>query len=497
MCGFVISAQTEQNNIKGLNGVGSDTLARGPDGLRKKVVQFGDLNILIEFAHLLITQPKSYQPIESEQYILVLNGEIYNYRELAGRVDNGTLSINDTQEFLSHIVEYGLEHTLQKTNGMYSGVLIYKDSGRCVAFTDHVGKKPLLMWDSNSGWHIGTGIDTNYIDRSSSSLQVLAPGIYEIELKSGRVKQLAPHQTRPVCNTHLGVLLQEAVSARIPEGLPFAVALSGGLDSSILAYIIEKQLCLTPEYFVVGEQLPDGVISLMSHLGISSKRIKLIRPSNCKDLKALISETCSVVKSYNPSIISNGMATMLLTKAIHDAGYRVLLGGEGADEFFCGYQAMYNGKHCPEEMRLSLIADLHFTELRRLDLISSHHAVEARCPFLDYRVTQRALSIATKHHCNSDSNTGKILLRNLYQGLLPDNIIDAHKEPFDITSGLQKKVIDTLKKFDQSEREVLKTEFINVMGGAAIFNHSYFSEYPTFDEMIDQRDKKYKVELHE
>jgi asparagine synthase (glutamine-hydrolysing) len=497
MCGFVISAQTEQNNNKGLNGVGSDILARGPDGLRKKVVQLDGLNILIEFSHLLITQPKSYQPLESEQYILVLNGEVYNHRDLANRVGRGTSSINDTQAFLSHIVDYGLEHTLQKTNGMYSGVLIYKGSGRCVAFTDHIGKKPLLMWNSNAGWHIGTGIDTNYIDRSSSSLQVLSPGIYEIELESGRVKLLAPHQASPACNTHLGELLLRAVSARIPAGLPFAVALSGGLDSSILAYIIEKQLCLTPNYFVVGEQLPDGVISLMSHLGISSKRIRLIRPSSCKNLKALISETCSVVKSYNPSIVSNGMATMLLTKAIHDAGYRVLLGGEGADEFFCGYQAMYNGKHCPEGMRLSLVADLHFTELRRLDLISSHHAVEARCPFLDYRITQRALSIEAKHHCNSHSNTGKILLRNLYQGLLPDTIIDAHKEPFDITSGLQKKVIDTLKVFGQSEREALKTEFIKVMGKSAIFNHSYFSEYPVFDEMIDQRDKKYKVELHE
>jgi asparagine synthase (glutamine-hydrolysing) len=58
-------------------------------------------------------------------------------------------------------------------------------------------------------------------------------------------------------------------------------------------------------------------------------------------------------------------------------------------------------------------------------------------------------------------------------------------------------VIDTLKVFGQSEREALKTEFIKVMGKSAIFNHSYFSEYPVFDEMIDQRDKKYKVELHE
>ncbi len=493
MCGFVISVHTEQN-ITGIHGVGEDTLARGPDSLRVRDIQVGGLNIHIEFAHLFITQPQSHQPLESEQYLLVLNGEIYNDRELACRIDRGTLAINDIQAFFSHIVAYGLEDTLQKTNGMYAGVLIYKDTGRCIAFTDHVGKKPLLVWNSSSGWHLGTGLDTNYIDESSSSLQVLTPGIHEIELQSGCVNLLSPHPTKPACNTNLAELLLAAVSARIPESLPFAVALSGGLDSSILTYIIEKQLCLAPDYFVIGEQLPDGVISLMEKFGIDSSRVKLIKPSACKDLMGLIIETCSVVKSYNPSIVSNGMATMMLSKAVHEAGYRVLLGGEGADEFFCGYQAMYNGKHCPEEMRSALVADLHFTELRRLDLIFSHHALEARCPFLDSRVTQRALSIAADHHCNNCNNTGKILLRNLYRGLLPDTVIDAHKEPFDITSGLQKKVINILKDIDKSERRALKAIFKKAMGEASIFQNGYFSEYPTFDEMIDKRDKKYQVE---
>lgn len=493
MCGFVISVKDGGSGTR-VGRVGDDILARGPDALRKKVVHAGGLSVLIEFAHLFITQPKSYQPLESEQYILVLNGEIYNHRELAGSIEKNTLAINDTQAFFSHIVEFGLEKTLHKANGMYSGVLIYKSSGRCIAFTDHAGKKPLLVWNNTSGWFIGTGIDNNYIDKNSYSLQVLTPGIHDVDLTTGGTSLLSTHQNQPVCNISLTDLLKTAVVARVPEGLPFAVALSGGLDSSILAYIIEKQLCLTPDYFVIGEQLPDGVVSLMAHLSINSKRVNLIKPSSYPDLEELITETCTVVKSYNPSIVSNGMATMILSKAVHEAGFRVLLGGEGADEFFCGYKAMYNGHHCPEKMRLALIADLHFTELRRLDLISSHHAIEARCPFLDVRVTQRALSIAAKYHCDSHSKTGKILLRDLYRGLLPDRIIDAHKEPFDITSGMQKTVINILKRMGQSERVALKAMFSKAMGEAAIFNHAYFSRYPAFDEMIDNRGKKYQIE---
>lgn len=493
MCGFTVSLINSVNETTS-GVVGSDIAARGPDAINSKLVQIGELNLLIEFAHLFITEPKTYQPLEAEQYLLVLNGEIYNHEELFDGGERVKGSINDTQNFFLHILKHGLENTLQKANGMYAGILINKNSGKCIAFTDHIGKKPLLIWENATGWHISTGIDKSYIDESSRLLRVLKPSIYEIELKSGKVSEVLTHKHQPAPQMNLKNLLQSAVIARVPKNLPFAVALSGGLDSAILASIIETQLCLSPEYFVVGEKLPATVTDLALHLGIDDRRIKLIKPSINKDLRTLLAETCAVVKSYNPSIISNGMATMMLSNAIRDAGYKVLISGEGADEFFCGYQAMYNGKNCPDKMRLELVADLHFTELRRLDLISSHFGLEARCPFLDRRVTQFALSEPANHHCNIDTKTGKLMLRELYRGLLPSSIVDAHKEPFDITSGLQKKVITILKSLDQSERVALKVIFRKAMGEGAIFNHDYFSKYPAFDEMIDKRDKKYQVE---
>ena len=53
MCGFVVSVKNKQN-IAGFYGVGKDTLARGPDGLRVWDIQAGGLNIHIEFSHLFI-----------------------------------------------------------------------------------------------------------------------------------------------------------------------------------------------------------------------------------------------------------------------------------------------------------------------------------------------------------------------------------------------------------------------------------------------------------
>jgi len=488
MCGFVISVKSELSG-KHIAYAGVDITSRGPDLLLIKNIQIGSLNINIEFAHLFITEPKGYQPLESEEYLLILNGEIYNYKELSQEFSEG--EGNDIQMFFSHIKYYGLELTLEKVNGMFSGVLINKESGTCIAFTDHIGKKPLLVWRSKFSLYIGTGLDEAYVDESSLSLNVLEPGVHEIDLSTGDTRLLSNYPSKPVCNKSLSELLLESVAARVPEHLPFAVALSGGLDSSVLAYIIEKQLRLTPHYFVIGEKLPKSVISLMAHLGISHERIRLVKPSNYNDLRSLMIDTCSVVKSYNPSIVSNGMATMVLAKAVHEAGYRVLIGGEGADEFFCGYQAMYSGKHCPHNMRESLIRDLHFTELRRVDLICSHYAIEARCPFLDRRVTSFAMSKPASSHCSSESKTGKMLLRNEYKGLLPDIIIDADKEPFDISSGVQRKVVEYLKEHGSSEREVLKKMYKEKFGRLDLYNLPYFNQYPVFDTMIDTRGNKY------
>jgi len=311
-------------------------------------------------------------------------------------------------------------------------------------------------------------------------------------MKTGAVSKAYCHQ--PAINDKLSLLetIEDAISLRIPNKLPFAIALSGGLDSSIIAYVVEKLLCKRARYYVVGESYPDSVLELLNHLDICLSRVVLIKPPSKTDLLSLITETCRITKSFNPSIISNGLATLLLTQAVHRDGIRVMLSGEGADEFFCGYQGMYNGRNDPDLMREQLIQDLHFTELRRLDLISANFSIEARCPFLDHRVTQIALTLDVKDLCNTTMNIGKTILRDTFKHLLPHSIINAPKEPFDITSGLQKSVIDELHKISKSERAALKVIFEQAFGYSAVFNHRYFSHYPTFDKMIDRRELKYR-----
>jgi asparagine synthase (glutamine-hydrolysing) len=490
MCGFVVSVSKKLINVN--EKVGHDTLLRGLDSYNSDVFYSNGSCLYFEFSHLYITEPEVNQPLQSNSQVLVLNGEIYNYQELAARLNIDSTKFNDVSTFFKHIECYGLLDTLMRSNGMYSGFLFNKVTGQCDVFTDHVGKKPLLVWNSRIGWHVGTGIDFNYVDEKTTEIKVVPPGISAFDIKTGNTFKEYSHLPIKGNESNLIDTLEDAISLRVPKNRPFAVALSGGLDSSIIAYILEARLSENAHYYVVGERYPDSVLALLEHLNICLSRVHLIKPPPADELLKLITKTCHITKSYNPSIISNGLATLLLCKAVHQDGIRVMLSGEGADEFFCGYQGMYNGRNDPTEMRANLIKDLHFTELRRLDLISASLSVEARCPFLDQRVTQIAMMLDVKNLCDIPMNIGKTILRDTFKHLLPHSIINAPKEPFDITSGLQKLVIDELQKEFKSERVALRTIFEKTLANYPIVNHHYFSHYPAFDKMIDRRDLKYR-----
>ena len=314
MCGFVISAQPVSHPT-GFKAVGTDTLARGPDALKSRALQVFNLKFFVEFTHLYITTPAASQPLETNNWLLVINGEIYNYRELASAIHGDADPLNDAQVFFEHFQVFGLKKTLSRAQGMYAGVLINKRTGVCHGFTDHVGKKPLVIWNSSSGWHAGTGIDSRHMDDETTSFQVLPPGIHDISFECGTTKKIENKVVWPSPKNGVREIISSAVAARIPAKMPFAVALSGGLDSSIIAYFIEKKLRLAPDYYVVGEDLTKSVNSLIKHLGIDEARVKLIRPSHSEDVLQLVQEVIQIVKSYNPSVVSNGIATMLLAES--------------------------------------------------------------------------------------------------------------------------------------------------------------------------------------
>ena len=113
------------------------------------------------------------------------------------------------------------------------------------------------------------------------------------------------------------------------------VALSGGLDSSILAScIVNKKI---PAFTLVAK---DFVSSDLMYAQIVAKQNRLdlrVISANVEDLLSAAEETIKILKVFNPIEIRNNIVVYLTMNAAKDSGCSSMMTGDGADELFAGY----------------------------------------------------------------------------------------------------------------------------------------------------------------
>ncbi len=191
-----------------------------------------------------------------------------------------------------------------------------------------------------------------------------------------------------------------------------------------------------------------------------------------------------------------------------DHGIKVVLCGEGSDEIFAGYKAVREMSWPElEAATWTLLNNLHKTELQRLDRMSMAVSLEARVPFMDRDVVEYATNLpATAKLRERDGRlVEKYILREAFEGLLPDEILWREKMPFDQGSGgrgIIARVNDLISDDELAEaREKypdanlvskeavyyyrIWREHFGDMGGKRVFD--LFGDYPVMMDGIKQR----------
>ena len=277
--------------------------------------------------------------------------------------------------------------------------------------------------------------------------------------------------------------LVDGVRKRLPSpDQPLGVFLSGGLDSSLIASIASSYRD-DIKYFTLGcfdSQDSVAAQTVVEYLGL--KNVSYIPLPHEDEIPELVSAVVYATESYNPSVISNGLSTFLLARAAKDAGIKVVLTGEGADELFGGYHQFAESNPW-QRTRNQLINDMEFTELRRLDLSCMANAIEPRCPFLDRDV--KAFSDQLGYDQLYSAKSNKIALRQYFSEYLPEAIINRPKTSCDVGSGIRGVVVRYLRRNGRSERE----ELLEIWRTHFKFEpvEGYFHSYPVFDAAIDMR----------
>jgi asparagine synthase (glutamine-hydrolysing) len=231
-------------------------------------------------------------------------------------------------------------------------------------------------------------------------------------------------------------LLIEATEKRMKNNAVKGVLLSGGLDSSLITYMA-KQIKPDIECFTVsmeeGQDLPLAE-DVTKYLGI--KHHVLIFGE--KEIHEILPLAIYHQEMFEESCVQGAIANFIAGRFVSPLA-KCVLTGEGADEFFAGYDGQFRQGKSPEEVASivdKLINVAHNTALQRLDRLNAANAYESRTPFLDSSVVDFSFKIPLEYKIHGTEQVGKWIVRQAFEGCLPEHIIYQTKRFFAQGSGV-------------------------------------------------------------
>ncbi|MBT0158924.1 hypothetical protein G4O51_02950 [Candidatus Bathyarchaeota archaeon A05DMB-2] len=261
----------------------------------------------------------------------------------------------------------------------------------------------------------------------------------------------------------LNKLLEQSVRKRLAGTTEVAVAFSGGLDSSVVAFLAKKCGANVRLIHVSLENRPETEEAKKAADALRLPiQVHLFKES---DVEEVISKVVELIEEPDPVKASIGVPFYWTAEKATEAGLYVLLAGQGADELFGGYQRYVNDylAHGEEKVRRTIFEDvlrLHESNIERDVKICSFHDVELRLPFASYQIAQFALSLPLelKFEKKQDS-LRKMVLRKVAENIgLPGSIVEKPKKAVQYATG----VSDVLKKLGRKQNRTVK-EYVNAL----------------------------------
>lgn len=320
------------------------------------------------------------QPMLSEcsRYVIVFNGEIYNYKEikkyLNSKFDLSWKGDSDTEVLLNLIILEGVDYALKFIEGMFSFCFYDNDQDMAIIARDRFGEKPLFYYKRGNDFafsselvpleslvkcklslnreSISKYIKYGYIAAPSTifnEVNKIEPGSYAIYQK-GTLKFSKYYKSKDPKAIHddsssgdiaddVKRLLLTSIEEKMSSDVPLGAFLSGGVDSSLIAAVMQSKSEKAIKTFTIGFDVEgyneaEFAKEVSNYLGTEHFERYVTADMALKkvqDLTDIIDEPIS-----DPSIIPTLFVSELARKEV-----TVSLCGDGADEVFAGYKRYF------------------------------------------------------------------------------------------------------------------------------------------------------------
>lgn len=206
-------------------------------------------------------------------------------------------------------------------------------------------------------------------------------------------------------------LITNAVAKRIPDQ-KFGILFSGGIDSTLIAFICKKLgvpfICYTAALEEKGMGKADDLVHaeiIAKELGFSLKVNKL----NIKQTENLIKKVCPLIEETNVVKVGVALTFYAACELAKKDKIKVIFSGLGSEELFAGYQRHKNSTNINKEC-VSGLLKMYERDTYRDDVITMNNSLELRLPFLDKTLAKYSLRIPAKYKLTKDAQ--KVILRD-------------------------------------------------------------------------------------
>jgi len=452
MCGINGFNFIEKNLVAKMN---KKTSHRGPDDegvLTSKNWSLGHSRLSI-----IDLSEAGHQPMESEdkKFVIVFNGEIYNFNEIKKELKNlghKFKSKTDTEVLLFAFIEWGPE-CLKKLNGMFAFAVLNTHTEELFLARDRIGIKPLYYYHKDGKFifssevkailehNINSQINLNALNIYFRLLYVPSPmtlwqDIYKLEPahyllvdKAGFLKKTKYWniedkdliKDKSFIKKEISKLLYDSVEKQMISDRPVGVFLSGGIDSTIITGVM-SEISDNVNTFSIGFEKTEEEEKYNDDFITARRTAEYFKTNHHEYLITAKDVLDNIEKSiyHMDEPISNHIQTanMLLAK-FASGSVKVVLGGDGGDELFGGYERYYYNEMI-EKIRLFPFSGFIMKALgKNPEKIKTSPGVERYISFFSQK--EEVISSFLSSGANSADILPKFLLGRFFKNINKDD----------------------------------------------------------------------------